>query len=211
MRLIVVGAGGHASVVIDVARLAIAGCEIVGVLDDAPSRDHEVSGVRVLGATGEIGRFAHDAVAIAIGDNVARAWLFERLRAADENFPTLIHPSATIARSASVGAGTVVLAHAVVNAAAVVAEDVIVNTAATIDHHCLVESHAHLAPGVHLAGLCRVGEGATIGIGAVLAPGVSVGARTMVGAGAVVLEDLPSDVVAFGVPARVVRERGPGG
>jgi len=207
MRLVVIGAGGHASVVIDVARLSVPDCDIVGLVDDAVAVGERVSGSSVLGTIAELARFPHDAVALAVGDNTARARIFQRLRTAGERFPSLIHPSAAIAPSARIGSGTVVLAHAVINAEAVVDENVIVNTAATIDHHSQIGSHAHISPGVHLAGRCRVGEGGALGIGTVVAPAVSIGARTLIGAGSVVLDDLPADVIAYGSPARVIRPR----
>jgi sugar O-acyltransferase (sialic acid O-acetyltransferase NeuD family) len=210
MKLIVVGAGGHASVVIDVAHLTGGSFEIVGLVDDAVPVGSRVSGFNVLGTIAEIGRFPHDAVAFAVGDNIARARLFDRLQAAGEHFPTFVHPSATVAASASLGPGTVVLAHAVVAPEAVIEADVIVNTGATIDHHSVVGAHAHIAPGVHIAGGCRVGEGAAIGIGSVIAPDITVGARTMVGAGSVIISDIPADKIAFGTPARVIRDRRPG-
>jgi len=209
MKLIVIGAGGHASVVLDVVRLAIPDVEIVGLLDDAVPSRTQVLGSKVLGRISDIGRFPHDAVALAVGDNDARARIFEDLRRGGETFPTLVHPSATIAASATLGAGTLVLAHAVVNAAAQVADNVIVNTAATVDHHTVVEAHVHIAPGVHIAGGCRIGERTAIGIGTVVAPGLTIGPRTMVGAGSVVVRDLAADVVAFGTPAAAVRSRAP--
>jgi sugar O-acyltransferase (sialic acid O-acetyltransferase NeuD family) len=207
MRLIVAGAGGHASVVIDVARLAFPDCELVGLVDDSIPVGARVSGLSVLGPIAALARVPHDAVVLAVGDNTARARIFEGLRAAGETLPLLVHPSAAVASSASLGSGTLVLAHAVINAEAMVDENVIVNTAATIDHHSKIGRHAHIAPGVHLAGGCRVGEGGAIGIGTIIAPAVSIGARTFVGAGSVVLEDLPADVIAYGSPARVIRPR----
>jgi acetyltransferase EpsM len=209
MRLIIVGAGGHASVVIDLAKLTFPDCELVGLVDDKIAVGVRVSGAPVLGPIADLTRLPHDVVALAIGDNAARARIFSALRDAGETLPAFVHPSATVAGSASIGSGTIVLAHAVINAEAVVDENVIVNTAATIDHHSRVGRDAHIAPGVHLAGGCRVGEGSALGIGTVVAPAVQIGARTFVGAGSVVLEDLPPDVIAFGSPARVVRRRKP--
>jgi acetyltransferase EpsM len=207
VRLIVVGAGGHASVVIDAARLALPGCDIVGLVDDAVTVGERVAGSLVLGQLAELDRFPHDAVALAVGDNTARARIFESLREAGERLPTIVHPSAVVAPSATLGAGTVVLANGVINADAVVEDNVIVNTAATIDHHSRIGRHVHIAPGVHLAGGCRVGEGAALGIGTVVGPAVRIGEHTLVGAGSVVLEDLPADVIAYGSPARVIRPR----
>ncbi len=67
-------------------------------------------------------------------------------------------------------------------------------------------SQPHVAPGVHLGGEVTVGQGALIGIGASVMPGRSVGAGTVVGAGAVVTRDLPAGVTAVGVPARVMKK-----
>lgn len=192
---------------IDAARLALPDCDVVGLVDDAVAVGERVSGSPLLGPIVELDRFPHDVVVLAVGDNTARARIFENLRTAGERLPSLVHPSAAVAPSAKLGAGTVVLAHAVINAEAVVGENVIVNTAATIDHHSRIGPHAHLAPGVHLAGGCRVGEGCALGIGTIVGPAVSIGARTFVGAGSVVLEDLPADVIAYGSPARVIRSR----
>ena len=51
-----------------------------------------------------------------------------------------------------------------------------------------------------------VGDNVWLGGGAIVCPGVTIGDDTVVGAGAVVATDLPSGVVAVGVPARVQRE-----
>jgi acetyltransferase-like isoleucine patch superfamily enzyme len=48
-----------------------------------------------------------------------------------------------------------------------------------------------------------------IGIGAIILPGVHIGHSTQIGAGAVVTRDIPACSVAFGVPAKVIRQRGP--
>lgn len=53
-----------------------------------------------------------------------------------------------------------------------------------------------------------VGDNVWLGGGAIVGPGVTIGQDTVVGAGAVVTRDLPAGVVAFGVPARIIREIG---
>jgi acetyltransferase-like isoleucine patch superfamily enzyme len=71
-----------------------------------------------------------------------------------------------------------------------------------VDHDCRIGAFAHIAPGVHLAGNVTVGEGALLGVGVSVIPGASVGEWAVVGAGAVVIEAIPANVVARGVPAR---------
>ena len=51
-----------------------------------------------------------------------------------------------------------------------------------------------------------IGDDVWIGTGVIVLPGVTIGSRSIVAAGAVVSRDLPPDVLAAGVPARVVRQ-----
>ena len=94
----------------------------------------------------------------------------------------------------------------VINPRARIGENVIVNTAASIDHDCVIEDGAHLCPGTHLAGGVNIGRGAWIGIGAVVSDHLQIGANSIIGAGAVVTHDIPNNVVAYGVPAKVIRK-----
>lgn len=52
-------------------------------------------------------------------------------------------------------------------------------------------------------------ENVWVGAGATILPGVTIGKNSVIGAGSVVDRDIPPDVVAAGVPCRVLREIGP--
>jgi len=54
----------------------------------------------------------------------------------------------------------------------------------------------------------HIGRNCWIGAGAIIMPGVTIGDNTVIGAGSVVTRDIPSGVVAFGNPCRVIREIG---
>jgi sugar O-acyltransferase (sialic acid O-acetyltransferase NeuD family) len=195
--IVVIGAGGHAKVLI--STLIAGGSPIAAVFDDDETKwGTEVQGIRVSGAERERGGGA----IIGIGDNAKRKEI-----AQDLNFEweTVIHPSASVHPSAKLGGGTVIFAGAVVQPDAVIGDHVIVNTGATIDHDCIIGDYAHLAPGVHLAGSVQVGEGAFLGIGSVAIPGVKIGCWSTLGAGAVAIRDLADGAVAVGVPAKVLQ------
>ena len=66
-------------------------------------------------------------------------------------------------------------------------------------------NHVRVSPGAHLAGKVHVGELTHIGIGASVVQGVEIGRNVIVGAGGVVTRDLPDNVTAVGVPAKVIR------
>jgi sugar O-acyltransferase (sialic acid O-acetyltransferase NeuD family) len=145
-------------------------------------------------------------IVVAVGENLARMALAQRAVEAGFELTTLIHPRATVAQDANIGAGTVVMAGAVVNSAARIGANTVINTACSVDHECDIGTSASICPGAHLAGNVRIGAAAWIGIGAVVREGITIGDRAVIGAGAVVVGDIPQDALAYGVPARVVRK-----
>ncbi|MCG8349711.1 MAG: acetyltransferase [Chloroflexales bacterium] len=207
-RVLILGAGGHAQVVADIlmrASDAGASVEPLGYLDDNPHlTDQRFLGLPVLGRMVDLGRVAHDALVIAIGDNATRRKLFASLQAQGEHFAVARHPSAIIAPDAQIGPGVMICAGVIINSGCIIGANAILNTGCTIDHHNRIGDHTHIAPGVHLGGEVQIGEGGFVGIGAIVMPQRRVGSWSVVGAGAVVHRDIPADVVAVGVPARVI-------
>ena len=198
----VIGSGGHAKVVIDTLRAA--GFDIGGLLDDDPGRlRRDVLGAPVLGDTSPaaVARLGVTRAVIAIGANRARAGVAQRLEGR-LTWETVVHPRAYMAGGVRIGEGSVAFAGAVEQPGAAVGRHVILNTACSADHDNEIGDFAQLAPGAHLAGTVRVGEGAFIGTGATVLPGLVVGAWSTVGGGGVVARDVPPGVTVKGVPAR---------
>ena len=218
MRVLIVGAGGHAQVVADILlRMQEAGDDIVplGYLDDNPALvGQRPLDLPVLGPTADVATLPHDALVIAIGDNRTRQRLFAALRERGERFLAAQHPSAIVAPGVEIGPGSVVCAGVVVNTGSAIGANAILNTSCSVDHHNRVGAHAHIAPGVHLGGEVTVGEGAFLGIGTSVIPRRQIGAWAVVGAGSVVTKDIPPFSAAVGVPARIIDrargDRGPG-
>jgi UDP-perosamine 4-acetyltransferase len=200
--VLLVGGGGHAKVVLDVARAA--GFSVAGFLDPDP----------VAPPIGEVRRLGDDDAAptlrmqglafafVALGDNRLRRTIGMRLRAQGFGLVTLIHPSAIISPNASIGPGTVVMPLAVVNAAARIGNHVIVNTGAIVEHDCVLGDGVHVGPRSALGGGCVLGDEVFFGLGACARPLSRVGANATVGAGAVVLGEVEEGAVVVGAPAR---------
>ena len=198
MSVLVIGAGGHAKVVI--ATLRAAGAAVAGVLDDdAAKHGHTVLDVPVLGSVERAAVGDHEVV-IAVGHNAVRKRIADVLPEA--RWATVVHPSAVVHASVQLGAGTVVFAGAVVQPDTRVGAHTIINTGASADHDNVLGDYVHLAPGTRLAGDVTLEEGVFMGIASAVLPGVRIGAWTTVGAGGVVTRDLPAGVTAVGVPAR---------
>lgn len=199
----VIGAGGHAKVVI--STLQTAGYVVGGVFDDDPAKwGTEILGVPVIGAIKDVVQADFAAAVIAIGDNAVRQRLAWQL--SDLHWRKVVHPHAWVHPSVEIGAGSVVFAGAVVQPEVKIGKHVIINTGATVDHECIVSDFSHIAPGAHLAGRVVIEEGVFVGMGSNVIQGCRVGAWSIVGAGAVVVRNLPPHVIAVGVPARAIKQ-----
>lgn len=204
-RLIVVGAGGHAKVVIECARSV--GWRPVAAFDPGQV-GRTVLGVPVRGSDDDIEAFwtdGHcDCAVVAIGANDLRKRLAGRIRALGCPTPSIVHPGAWISPTAEIGQGVVVMAGAVVNAEATVKRDCIINTCAVVEHDCRLGEAVHMAPRSVLGGGCRIGTETLFGIGATARPEIRVGKRAIVGGGSVVVADVLDMSTVFGNPARRV-------
>lgn len=198
----------------DVASMAPAlraagGPELRGFLDDRSAvHGAQVLGLPVLGGgewlDGPEGREVE--VVITIGDPRVRRRIAERLAAKGVRFATVVHPTAVLTPWVEVGEGTIVMAGCTFTADVRVGRHVVLNPNCTLAHDVVVGDYAYLSPSCDLAGHAEVGEGCHLGTGAVIIPSRRVGARAVLGAGAVVTRDVPADVTAVGVPARVLRK-----
>ena len=202
-----IGTGGHAREVAEIVQaMHTAGQSgrLLGFLsDDAMLHGTIVLNIPVLGAPSWIN--AHQAevvVLIAVGNNAIRRQIAERL-APGWSAIAAISPHAIVSPYAIIGVGAMIFPGAVVGPLAQIGNHAIVNVGASISHDSTVGAWANINPGARIAGNVTVGEGANIGMGAAIIQGRSIGAWTTVGAGAVVVRDLPANVTAVGVPARV--------
>ena len=209
MRTVIIGAGGHGKVVLDILR-AMKFVDVVGFVDADPRLSGKtVAGMPVLGPVAHLHKLIRThrlrAGIIAIGDNGARAGYLPTILEHGLEPISAIHPSAVVAGGVRLGRSCVIAAGAIVCTESTLGDGVIVNTAATIDHECEIGSWVHVCPGARLAGRVRVGNGAFVGMGANVVQCLSIGGQAVVGAGAVVLNDVPDRVTVVGVPARATK------
>jgi len=213
-RVVGVGAGGHARVVLDILRLA-GRYEVVGLLDvDERRWGREMDGVAVLGDDTKLPELYRNGVVCAFNgigssaDAGPRKRAFEMIAGLGFQMVEAIHPAAVVAPSASIGIGATIMANAVVNPGARLGANVIVNSGAIVEHDCVVGDHTHVSTGSRLGGGVHVGDECHVGIGASIRQGITIGRGSVVGAGAAVVTDVPDHVVVAGVPARVLRAVG---
>jgi UDP-perosamine 4-acetyltransferase len=208
MPVIVLGAGGHAKVLINALQLC--SVEILGITDPDPKLvGQDILGVPILGTDVELKNYSAEKIQLinglgSVGLPIARCRLFDECKKLGFSLATVIHPSAVMANDVDLGEGTQIMAGVVLQPGVRLGDNVIINTSASVDHDCRIGNHAHIAPGATLSGDVHVGRGAHVGAGASVVQGVRVGDGSLVGAGSLVLKDIPDNVKAYGCPTKVV-------
>lgn len=211
-RLLILGAGGHGRVVLDILHQARRH-EVVGFLDNnSEIHGRRVDGVPVRGGITDLERLRDEldvgGVIIAIGDNGTRRGMARQVEQAGIELISAVHPSAAIAHNATIGRNVVIAAGVVVCANCQIGDSVILNTGCIIDHQTMIGEGTHICPGVRIAGRVKVEPGVFVGIGATVVPKVTLGCEAIIGAGAVVLEDVPPMATVVGVPAQPIKLAG---
>ena len=130
-----------------------------------------------------------------------------------KNIPARIEPGAIIREQVEIGANAVIMMGAILNIGAVVGEGTMIDMGAVLGGRATVGRHCHVGAGAVLAGVIEpasatpviVEDNVLIGANAVVIEGVHIGENAVVAAGAVVIEDVPANMVVAGCPARVIK------
>lgn len=208
LPVIVLGAGGHAKVLLDI--LLKNSVTILGITD--PNKNiigKQIQGVQVLGDDEVVLKYPFDTVQLvnglgSVGPTNRRQELYDKFKKMGYSFARVVHPSAIIALDVIISEGVQVMAGAIIQPGSYIGQNTIINTKASVDHDCLIGAHVHLAPGVTVSGGVQVGEKVHIGSGATVIQGIFIEKNSVVGAGAMVLTDIPEGVTVIGMPARKI-------
>lgn len=207
MKLAVVGTGGHSKVIQDLIRVN-ENNQIIALLDDKYT-DLTFKDAKYLGPIDSAIELLHIhsdlKFFIAIGNNEVRKSIVNRLTFHEDCYATLIHPTAWISPSVTIGVGTVVMPQAVINADSCIGNHTIINTGAIIEHDNQISNYVHVSPNATLTGGVKVGEGVHIGVGSSIIPNIEIGEWSTIGAGATVIKSIPPTSTAVGVPAKVIK------
>lgn len=209
---IIIGAGGHAKVVLSLLKANQQ--EILGFVakDAGQEVASHLCNYPILGDDDVIEQYACDEIHLANGIGsvsvtTKRQAVYEKFSAMGYNFPYLVHPSAVLTEDVDIGHGTQVMAGVVIQPSVKLGENTIVNTSASIDHDCRIGSNCHIAPGAVLSGTVNIGDQVHIGSGATVIQSITIGKNSLVAAGAVVIESIPDGKFVAGVPAKLIKRK----
>ena len=210
-RVVIIGAGGHAREVAEILRHRARECggpRVVGfVVDDPENHRAEVGALPVLGDWSWFDGAGREGLSVvcAVGLPQSRRRLIGRAAARGLQFASAVSPLAYVSRDALLGEGVMIFPHCFASAGSSIGDHAVLNVGATVSHDARVGRYSTLGPGARLAGNVTVGEGCYIGINSSVIERVTVGEWATVGGGACVTRDLPGNVTAVGLPARVVK------
>jgi len=203
------GSGGHAKVLADV--IAAQGGQVLALFDndlgacaciDGVPLHHREAGFRTWLASRPLSSPTCAAIAIGGSKGSDRRAIGNMLRDSGFLLRPIVHPTASVSPTATVGEGSHVLALAVIAASARLGAMSIINNGAVIEHDCVLEDGVHVAPHATLCGCVVVERDAMVGAGATVLPRLRIGRGSIVGAGAVVTRDVPPGSVVVGNPAK---------
>jgi UDP-N-acetylbacillosamine N-acetyltransferase len=197
--LLILGFGGHARSVADVALAA--GIDALLFIDpNARDGEHFLGHPVLREFHGELP--AGWQCLPAAGDNRRRQQQVETIRKAGWALATLVSPTATIGAGASIAPGSLIAHHAHIGPRATIGAGAIINTGAAVEHECVVGDYVHVSVNATLAGRSRLGDFVFLGAGATVIDAVTVGSDITVGAGGVVVMTIEEPGIYVGVPAR---------
>lgn len=211
-NIVLFGGGNQAHYTIDIIEKE-GKYNIVGIVDSICDIGSDKFGYTVLGRVENLPSLMHDhnihGGIISIGDNWSRYKVSESVLniVPDFRFVNAIHPSVVIGNTTKLGVGVVAMAGCIFNPKAVIGDFTFFATGAQVEHDCVVHDYASISAGSVTGGYVTIGKLSAVTLGVTIVDRVDIGTNTVVGAGSLVTKSLPDNVLAYGSPAKIIRNR----
>ncbi|WP_257574921.1 acetyltransferase [Shewanella algae] len=205
LPIVMIGGGGHASVLADI--LVSQGREILAVVSPDDIRQRSVfKGMTQLRNDDDVFAFHKNEVLLVNGIGMmpksdVKRKINEHFLSLGYQFETVIADSAFVSSKSIIEPGAQILPMAIVQTGATVGRHTVVNTGALVEHDCCIGAYNHIAPKATLCGQVKTEDNVYIGAGSTIIQGISIGRGSIVGAGASINQSLEVNTIAY--PARV--------
>ena len=211
-KIILIGGGNHAHYTIDILE-RVGNYEIVGIIDSVCEIGSERFGYKVIGRQENIVNIAKhyniNSGIISVGDNWSRKLIYNQIISLipDFEFVNAIHPSVIIGNNVKIGKGIIAMAGCIFNPKSVIGDFCFFATGAQVEHDCVFNDFSSMSAGSITGGFVKVGKYSAITLGVTVIDRVQIGENSVVGSGSLVLKDIPDNVLVYGNPCKVIRER----
>ena len=207
-KIIIIGGGGHAKVLISVIKKSLL-YDVVGYTDF--NDQGSILGVNCLGNDSKLKEILSQGItnaAIGVGQvNVTqkRFEVVNKIKKIGFDFPVIISKDSIVNEDALLDEGAQIFDGVVINSGTRIGKFSIINTQSTIEHDCKIGNFCHIATNAVLSGGVEVGDFAMIGSNSVVVQYKKITTKCMIGSGCVVTKDITDEGVYVGNPARMIR------
>jgi sugar O-acyltransferase (sialic acid O-acetyltransferase NeuD family) len=211
-NIVIIGGGNQAHYTIDIIEKE-GKYNIVGIIDSIHEVGSDRFGYKILGRQEDIAeiitKYQIQGGLITIGDNWIRHIVSNQILNLVPNFEFInaIHPSVIIGNNVKLGVGITAMAGVIFNPKSEIGNFTFFATGAQIEHDCIISDFASVSAGSVIGGYVKLGKFSALTLGVTVLDRLEIGENTVVGAGSLVLKSLPSDVLAYGNPANIIRKR----
>jgi sugar O-acyltransferase (sialic acid O-acetyltransferase NeuD family) len=212
MNIVLIGGGNQAHYTIDIIKKENK-YNIIGIIDSVQEIGSIRFGYPILGRQEQleelIKKHKIQAGIITIGDNWSRYNVFKQIVSLipDFKFVNAIHPSVVIGSTTQLGVGIVAMAGCIFNPKAVIGDFTFFATGAQIEHDCEINDFSSVSAGSIMGGYVKIGRFSAITLGVTIMDRLTIGNNTVVGSGSLVTKSLPDNVLAYGSPAKIIKNR----
>ena len=198
-KIVIIGTGGHARPVVDVARQI--GFDSIELIDlNYTGKNESILDAKVVGGPDVINQLDKSVpVFIAIGDNQKRQFWFQKIKNEGFEIPNLVHHTAILSNHTKLGQGVFINAGAIINSDVVINNGSIVNTGAIVDHESKLGSFVHLAPGVIVAGRVIIDDLTFVGAGSIIIDQIQIGSGVVIGANSTIIKNISANAKVVGI------------
>ena len=201
-KIVIIGAGGFASEAFHL--LKSTNYECIGFVDKEKTDSNffapvigDENGLEVL-----MKEYSFSNAVIAIGDIKTRKKVYDKIKSYELKFPDIVDASAQFFSREINNYGTIIYPNVVIMNGCSIGRFTLVNSGSTLGHDVTIGDFCNINPGVNLAGNITIGNNTLIGIGSTVKEKVAIGSNVIIGAGSVVINNIPDNAVAYGVPAK---------